>query len=114
MIGTALCEGSCPTAKDTSSLGCTSGSKPKLCKAIRHTLPLHDFRGRKELLTVAHEAAKSATIMLREHGGNARKHDWVDALNFWLEGKPTGAIVAMEAIFRDRTRRAQINATGLG
>ena len=106
--------GSCPTAKDTSSLGCTSGSKPKLCKAIRHTLPLHDFRGRKELLTVAHEAAKSATIMLREHGGNARKHDWVDALNFWLEGKPTGAIVAMEAIFRDRTRRAQINAIGLG
>lgn len=52
--------------------------------------------------------------MLREHGGNARKHDWVDALNFWLEGKPTGAIVAMEAIFRDRTRRAQINAIGLG
>jgi len=37
----------------------------------------------------------------------------VDALNFWLEGKPTGVIVAMEAIVRDRTQRAQINATGL-
>ena len=54
--------------------------------------------GRKELLAVAHEAAKAANLILREHGENARERGWVDALNFWLESKPTAAIAAMEAI----------------
>ena len=57
--------------------------------------------GRKELLAVAHEAGKIANQKLREHGGNARERGWVDALNFWLDGKPTGAIAAMEAILQD-------------
>ena len=57
--------------------------------------------GRKELLAVAHEAGKTANQKLREHGGNARERGWVDALNFWLDGKPTGAIAAMEAILQD-------------
>lgn len=45
--------------------------------------------GRKKLLAVAHEAGKTANQKLREHGGNARERGWVDALNFWLDGKPT-------------------------
>ena len=57
--------------------------------------------GRKELLAVAHEARKAAKQKLPEHGENARERGWVDALNFWLDGKPTGAIAAMEAILQD-------------
>ena len=44
--------------------------------------------GRKELLSVAADAAKTANQMLKDHGGASREKGWVTALNAWLDGKP--------------------------
>ena len=60
--------------------------------------------GRKELLSVAADAAKTANQMLSENGGSFRERGWVKALTVWLEGKPTEAIAAMEAILRENPR----------
>ena len=66
--------------------------------------------GRKEFLAVAHEAAKAANLLLHEHGRNARERGWVDALDFWLESKPTAAIAAMEAILQGAPTQDTLSA----
>lgn len=60
--------------------------------------------GRKELLSVAADAAKTASQALKDNGGTAREKGWITALNAWLDGKPSAAIAAMEEILRDNPR----------
>lgn len=60
--------------------------------------------GRKELLAVAVEAAKTANQTLKDHGGNTREQGWVNALNQWLNNKPSDAIATMESILRENPR----------
>lgn len=60
--------------------------------------------GRKELVSVAHEAGATATAALAQSDVNSREAGWVKALNAWLAGSPTGAIAAMEEILRENPR----------
>ncbi len=57
--------------------------------------------GRKELIAVAREAHETA---LKAHAGSLREQQWVVALAAWLDGRPTGAIEAMETVLRDNPR----------
>ncbi|MDW3224749.1 MAG: tetratricopeptide repeat protein [Paracoccaceae bacterium] len=54
--------------------------------------------GRAELTSVAQEAATSARIALSNSPASAREILWVDALDHWLAGRPSGAIAAMEDV----------------
>ncbi len=57
--------------------------------------------GRKELWDVAHQAGKDATAALARAGGSPRERLWVRALGEWLDGRPSGAIAAMERVLSD-------------
>ncbi|WP_299732042.1 tetratricopeptide repeat protein [uncultured Tateyamaria sp.] len=57
--------------------------------------------GRKELNAVAREAGQTAVAALAASGGSPRERLWVRALGEWLEGRPSGAIAAMERILVD-------------
>ena len=57
--------------------------------------------GRKELNAVAREAGQSAVAALAAAGGSTRERLWVRALGEWLDGRPSGAIAAMERILVD-------------
>lgn len=57
--------------------------------------------GRKELWGVAHQAGKDAATALTQSGGSARERLWVRALGEWLDGRPSGAIAAMERVLTD-------------
>ncbi|WP_338469186.1 hypothetical protein ROLI_030620 [Roseobacter fucihabitans] len=54
--------------------------------------------GRAELIPVAREAAKTARAALQISGASTREILWVDALDHWLAGRPSGAILAMEDV----------------
>lgn len=54
--------------------------------------------GRAELVAVAHEAAQTARAAQKKISLSTREILWVDALDHWLAGSPTGAIAAMERI----------------
>lgn len=57
--------------------------------------------GRKELNAVARQAGQDAVAALAAAGGSTRERLWVRALGEWLEGRPSGAIAAMERILQD-------------
>ncbi len=57
--------------------------------------------GRKELNTVAREAGQAAVAALAASGGSTRERLWVRALGEWLDGRPSGAIAAMERVLVD-------------
>ncbi|MEP1964215.1 tetratricopeptide repeat protein [Tateyamaria sp.] len=57
--------------------------------------------GRKELNVVAHQAGQDAVAALAASGGSTRERLWVRALGEWLEGRPSGAIAAMERILAE-------------
>ena len=57
--------------------------------------------GRKELNAVARDAGQDAVAALAASGGNTRERLWVRALGEWLDGRPSGAIAAMERILVD-------------
>ena len=57
--------------------------------------------GRKELWDVAVDAGKDAVAALAASGGSTRERLWVRALGEWLDGRPSGAIAAMERILAD-------------
>ncbi|WP_299553757.1 tetratricopeptide repeat protein [uncultured Tateyamaria sp.] len=57
--------------------------------------------GRKELYVVAREAGEDAIAALAVSGGSARERLWVRALGEWLDGRPSGAIAAMERILAE-------------
>ncbi|WP_415404158.1 tetratricopeptide repeat protein [Tateyamaria sp. SN3-11] len=57
--------------------------------------------GRKELNAVAREAGQAAVAALAASGGSTRERLWVRALGEWLDGRPSGAIAAMERILAD-------------
>jgi tetratricopeptide (TPR) repeat protein len=57
--------------------------------------------GRKELNAVAREAGHDAVAALAVAGGSARERLWVRALGEWLDGRPSGAVAAMERILVD-------------
>lgn len=54
--------------------------------------------GRKELNAVAREAGQAAVAALAVSGGTTRERLWVRALGEWLDGRPSGAIGAMERV----------------
>ncbi|MFK7764809.1 MAG: tetratricopeptide repeat protein [Roseobacter sp.] len=56
--------------------------------------------GRAELVQTAQEASQAATTALREGNGTSRDILWVNALQHWLDGRPSGAISAMEEVLR--------------
>lgn len=60
--------------------------------------------GRKELWSVAVEAAATAQKAATNTPVNAREKGWLQALDAWLAGSPSGAIAAMEQILRDNPR----------
>ncbi|MEO0381690.1 MAG: tetratricopeptide repeat protein, partial [Pseudomonadota bacterium] len=57
--------------------------------------------GRRELNAVAREAGQTAVAALAASGGHTRERLWVRALGEWLDGRPSGAIAAMERILVD-------------
>ena len=57
--------------------------------------------GRRELNAVAREAGQAAVAALAVAGGNTRERLWVRALGEWLDGRPSGAIAAMERVLAD-------------
>ncbi|WP_299374998.1 tetratricopeptide repeat protein [uncultured Tateyamaria sp.] len=57
--------------------------------------------GRKELNAVAREAGTTAVAALATSGGTARERLWVRALGEWLDGRPSGAIAAMERVLAE-------------
>ncbi|MEL7131250.1 MAG: tetratricopeptide repeat protein [Pseudomonadota bacterium] len=57
--------------------------------------------GRKELWDVAHQAGKDSVSALAVAGGSPRERLWVRALGEWLDGRPSGAIAAMERVLAD-------------
>ncbi len=57
--------------------------------------------GRKELMETASDAAKAANAALAEGGATARERKFVEALNVWMDGRPSGAIELLEAVLRD-------------
>ncbi|WP_299610267.1 tetratricopeptide repeat protein [uncultured Tateyamaria sp.] len=57
--------------------------------------------GRKELWDVAHQAGKDAVAALAVSGGSSRERLWVRALGEWLDGRPSGAIAAMERVLAE-------------
>lgn len=57
--------------------------------------------GRKELTEVAREAGRDAVAALARSGGSVRERLWVRALGEWLDGRPSGAIAAMERVLVD-------------
>lgn len=54
--------------------------------------------GRAELIPVAREALVTARVALKRSPASAREVLWVDALDHWLAGRPSGAIAAMEDV----------------
>ncbi len=56
--------------------------------------------GRAELVQTARDAHRDASAALREGGSTSRDMLWVNALQHWLDGHPSGAIAAMEEVLR--------------
>ena len=54
--------------------------------------------GRKELIAIARDAGETAVAALAASGGNPRERLWVRALGEWLDGRPSGAVAAMERV----------------
>lgn len=52
--------------------------------------------GRRELHAVAQEAHQAAVTALAKGGATERERLWVQALAFWLQDQPTGAVQCME------------------
>lgn len=57
--------------------------------------------GRKEMTESAHEAGRSAVAALAAAGGSPRERLWVRALGEWLDGRPSGAVAAMERVLAE-------------
>ena len=57
--------------------------------------------GRKEMVVAAHDAGRAAVAALAAAGGSTRERLWVRALGEWLDGRPSGAIAAMERVLAD-------------
>ena len=57
--------------------------------------------GRSELIDVARDAAQTARQAMRNGTTNLRERLWVDAVELWLDGKPSGTIAAMEQVLAD-------------
>lgn len=57
--------------------------------------------GRKELNGVARDAGQAAVAALAVSGGSTRERLWVRALGEWLDGRPSGAVAAMERVLSD-------------
>ncbi|WP_028954797.1 tetratricopeptide repeat protein [Sulfitobacter sp. 20_GPM-1509m] len=60
--------------------------------------------GRAELIAVARDAHVAALAALTRAGGAPRERLWVQALGEWLQGRPSGAVAAMEAALRLQPR----------
>ncbi|MCR8827461.1 tetratricopeptide repeat protein [Pseudosulfitobacter koreensis] len=60
--------------------------------------------GRAELIAVAREAHEAALTALSRESAAPREKLWVQALGEWLQGRPSGAIAAMEAALRLQPR----------
>ncbi|ASM71282.1 MULTISPECIES: tetratricopeptide repeat protein [Roseobacteraceae] len=60
--------------------------------------------GRAELIAVARDAHKAALAALGRTGAAPREKLWVQALGEWLQGRPSGAVAAMEAALRLQPR----------
>ena len=56
--------------------------------------------GRAEVIAPAHAALAAAKAAAAHSTITAREAGWIAALEFWLAGKPTAAIVAVEGILR--------------
>ncbi|QUJ77925.1 tetratricopeptide repeat protein [Sulfitobacter albidus] len=56
--------------------------------------------GRAEVLPAAHDALKAARAAQAGQEITAREAGWIDALAHWLDGSPTAAIAAAEAVLR--------------
>ncbi|WP_298837507.1 tetratricopeptide repeat protein [uncultured Roseobacter sp.] len=54
--------------------------------------------GRRELVTVAHEAAAAAHAAAADGSVTPRERAWIDALDHWLAGSLTGAVAEMEKV----------------
>jgi len=52
--------------------------------------------GRRELVSVAEDASKSAKAALAQGGATERERLWCMALEDWIEGKPSNAVERME------------------
>jgi tetratricopeptide (TPR) repeat protein len=57
--------------------------------------------GRKELNADARDAGLAAASALAAAGGSTRERLWVRALGEWLDGRPSGAIAAMERVLAE-------------
>ncbi|MEM6758619.1 MAG: tetratricopeptide repeat protein [Pseudomonadota bacterium] len=57
--------------------------------------------GRAEMVAVARQAGATAVAALAASGGTVRERMWVRALGEWLDGRPSGAIAAMERVLAD-------------
>ncbi|UOA26125.1 tetratricopeptide repeat protein [Pseudosulfitobacter sp. DSM 107133] len=60
--------------------------------------------GRAELVAVAQDAHKAARAAAARAGAAPREKLWVQALGEWLQGRPSGAVAAMEAALRLQPR----------
>ncbi|MDG1470555.1 MAG: tetratricopeptide repeat protein [Ascidiaceihabitans sp.] len=60
--------------------------------------------GRKELWNVAVDAAATAKTAAANAPTNSRENGWLQALDAWLAGSPTGAIDAMERVLLENPR----------
>ncbi|UWR24223.1 tetratricopeptide repeat protein [Sulfitobacter sp. S190] len=56
--------------------------------------------GRAEVLPAAHEALAQARKCAAGQTITSRENGWVDALDLWLQGKPTAAIARVETVLR--------------
>jgi tetratricopeptide (TPR) repeat protein len=54
--------------------------------------------GRRELVASAADAAAAARRAVAARGATARERLYLDALQAWLDGRPSGAVAAMDAI----------------
>ncbi|MEP0962404.1 MAG: tetratricopeptide repeat protein [Roseobacter sp.] len=54
--------------------------------------------GRIELVRTAHEAARDAHQALQQNNSTPRERAWVDALDHWLDGRPSDAVAEMERV----------------
>lgn len=56
--------------------------------------------GRKELVDVARDAYQSARLALTQGGATDREQSYISALGLWLDGRPSEAVGAMEAVLK--------------
>lgn len=82
-------------------LGAVLGGAPNFAMGYAAKGLFSLMMGRKELNSVAREAGQAAVAALAVSGGSTRERLWVRALGEWLDGRPSGAIAAMERVLAD-------------